>query len=337
MTCGNVRVSIRAWYRLRMALLALATVGCLMGPVGAIACPSPPPPVRDLAPPRFYGDAKGSTVDPELARAHREAVAPLKAFLGRVVSDTDKALRRRSAAAAACPLAWIEAWAKAGAWLGNMGSKQAEYQRKWDLAGVALAYLKLRSFALPSQRAVIEPWLGRIAEKAKAFQLASERKRNNHLYWLGLSLAATALATDTPRYWDDARQIMSEALGHIGPDGTLPLELERGQRALHYHAFATTALVAMAELAALKGEDWYGLAGGSLHRLVARTASGLAAPHTFDALARAPQDHSTTSGAGWLWLYQARFPGRLSGPLPDVPEKHRWLGGDVKLLPRRVE
>ncbi|MGE0698982.1 MAG: alginate lyase family protein [Hyphomicrobiaceae bacterium] len=315
----------------RLACAALLS-GLLAIPVVATACPAPPPAVRDLDLPRFYGDAEGSKVDPELARRHKAAVEPLTAFLRQVVADTDKAVRRRDGKAAACPLAWIAAWAKGEAWLGHMGTKQAEYQRKWDLAGVALAYLKLKPYASPAERKAIEPWLVRFADTVKAFQLDPARKRNNHLYWLGLALAATAIAADSPRHWEDARRIFAEAAGHIGPEGTLPLELERGARALHYHAFAVTPLVAMAELAALRGEDWYRMGGGALHRLVALATQGLVDPAAFDRLAGVAQERPPGMGAGWLTLYGKRFPARLPKELPAVPDKHRWLGGDVRLL-----
>jgi len=218
-----------------------------------------------------------------------------------------------------------------------MHSKQAEYQRKWDLGGLALAYLKLRPFAGSAHRTVIEPWLVRLAVEAKAFQLSPDRKRNNHLYWMGLALAATSLATDHEEFWSDARQIMADAIGDIQADGTLPLELERGKRALHYHAFALTPLIVMAELATLRGEDWYAADSGALHRLVRRTAAGLISPETFDALAGEKQERPVRPGYGWLSLYSARFPDRLPPPLPEVRSKYRWLGGDVTLLPRKVE
>ncbi|MGE0767539.1 MAG: alginate lyase family protein [Hyphomicrobiaceae bacterium] len=283
--------------------------------------------------PRYYKDRIGSKVDADLKRSHGEVVAPLKAFVSHVVTDADHGVRDHGGPRAACALAWIEAWAKGDAWLGDMGSKQAEYQRKWDLAGIALAYLKLRPYAPVDQRAMIEPWLLQFADKAATFQLAPERKRNNHRYWLGLALAATSLATDSPRLWDDARRIMQDAAADIRLDGSLPLELERGERALHYHAFAVTPLVVLAELAARRGENWFAFSNDALHRLVARTASGLVNPTAFGMVAHAEQEPRPGLGAGWLWLYQHRFPNRLAGPPPDVPRKHRWLGGDVSLLP----
>jgi poly(beta-D-mannuronate) lyase len=312
--------------------VALFGLALALSTVGAAACPDPPPAVRDLALPRFYTDAEGSKVDPEQARRHKALVEPLTAFVRHVVADTDKAVRSRSPEAAQCPLAWIAAWAEGEAWLGNMGTKQAEYQRKWDLAGIALAYLKLKRYASPAQRLSIEPWLIRFAEAAKSFQTDPARKPNNHLYWLGLGLAATALAADSPRHWDEARRIMEEAAQHVRADGTLPLELERGARALHYHAFAVTPLVVMAEIAARRGEDWYAFANGSLHRLVAVTLEGLREPARFDVLAGVPQERPPGTGAGWLTLYGQRFAERLPDHLPSVPDKHRWVGGDVRLL-----
>lgn len=316
----------------RSALLLPLLALLVLAPARPEACPEPPPPVRDLDIPRFYGDAQGSRIDPVAAAKHKAAVAPLTAFLRQVVAETDKAVRKHDATAAACPLSWIAAWAKGEAWLGKMGTKQAEYERKWDLGGVALAYLKLKPYASPAQRRTIEPWLIRFADAAAAFQLHPERRRNNHLYWLGLGLAATALAADSPRHWDGARKIMHEAAGHVAGDGTLPLELERGARAVHYHAFAVTPLIAMAEIAARRGEDWYALGNGALHRLVAMTIAGLVEPERFDILAGTAQERPPGTGVGWLTLYGLRFPDRLPKQLPGVSDKHRWLGGDVRIL-----
>jgi hypothetical protein len=92
----------------------------------------------------------------------------------------------------------------------------------------------------------------------------------------------------------------------------------------------------MAELAEWRGQSWYALADGALHRLVARTAVGLVDPTLFDVLARTPQERPAGTGAGWLVLYVQRFPDRLPSPLPEVPEKHRWLGGNVRTLAKAI-
>ena len=295
----------------------------------------------DLDIARFYGDAKGSVVDPKLQAKHDAATAPLTAFLRAVTSNADKAWTRPTeksrGEAARCALDWIAAWARGNAWLGRMAQHQAEYQRKWDLAGLSLAYLKVRRFASSQDRQLIEPYLMRFADAARAFFDDPARQRNNHWYWLGLSVGAVAMATDSDRHWQIARGIMADAARDIAADGTLARELERQGRALHYHAFAAMPLVVLAELAARRGEDFYAVSDGALHGLVAVTARGLADPATFDRLAKAAQERPLRPFAGWLPLYAQRFPERAAAlPAIAMPPAHRWLGGDVRIIGQAI-
>jgi poly(beta-D-mannuronate) lyase len=336
--------SARRFCQLRRHVRRLAVVLLMFGPVAvapaaaAEECPQPPPAVRDLDIPRFYSDAKGTVVDKALLARHDKALEPLKLFLQTVVSNADKSVRRPSAKsqgdAAACAIGWIRTWARDGAWLGRMAQPQAEYQRKWDLAGVALAYLKVRRFATPEDTAIIDPWLIKWADAARGFFDTPERKRNNHWYWLGVGMAATALATDSPRHWESARGIMADASRDISADGLLPMELERGPRALYYHVFSTMPVVVLAELGAAKGEDWYALGDGAAHRLVATTFAGLKDPARFVALAGVAQEDDPNTRAGWLQLYAQRFPDRVpwEKDWPEVKPGHRWIGGDALVL-----
>jgi poly(beta-D-mannuronate) lyase len=310
----------------------------LCGP--ASACQPTPPAVRDLGLSRFYSDKAGSITSADLLADHRAAVEPLTVFVRQVASDADKAVRRTSAKAAAeaasCALLWLASWARSEALLGAEVSRQGEYQRKWDFTGLALAYLKVRRFATPDQRATIEPWLKKLADTATRFFDDTARKRNNHWYWLGLGIAATALATDSEPHWLRARGIMKDAAADIRADGALPMELERKGRALHYHAFALMPLVVMAELARSRGEDWYGLSDNALHRLAMLTMTGLASPTGFAGVAGAPQQEPVNPGAGWLTLYKLRFAGRIPVGVPESAPGHRWLGGDTRLLLQAV-
>jgi poly(beta-D-mannuronate) lyase len=298
--------------------------------------------VRDIDIPRFYADEAGTRIDPKQRALNAAAGKPLTEYLRFVTKEADRSLKSASPAkrmeAARCASSWIAAWAGGGAWLGRMETQQAEYQRKWDLAGVSLVYLKVKPFATAAERRVIEPWLDKFAIATRAFFDNPMRKRNNHWYWLGLALAGTAIAIDSDRHWSEARGIMQDAARDIRADGALPMELARGGRAAHYHAFAVMPLVVMAELGAARGEDWYGLRGGALHRLVALTVAGFAEPAMFERLAGTPQQPTANSmGTGWLPLYRRRFPDRLRSPLPEMRTSHRWTGGDVLLLARMLE
>jgi poly(beta-D-mannuronate) lyase len=296
-------------------------------------CPAAPPPVRDLSLVRFYEDSAGSIVEPTKMEEHKAQTAPMLEFLGFVTKEADKANQTNSKSKddAACGLTWLRAWAEGGAYLGKIDGKQAEAQRKWDLAGSALAYLKLKPSASDEDRKIVEPWLIKVADAARAHFDNTSIKRNNHWYWLGLGLGAVGLAANSDKHWQMARGVMNDASRDITAEGTLPLEMAREGRALYYHAFAVMPLVALAELGGARGEDWYALNDGAVHRLVAKTAEGLNDPSIFDKLANTAQQRPVKPVAGWIALYRARFPDRLP-KAPQQPSKHRWLGGDVEIL-----
>lgn len=325
-----------------LAGVVLSMTALTANTAAADYCPTPPSAVRDLDIPRFYSDAAGSKVEPGLKGANEAAVAPLVGFVREVGAKADSALKAakpdKRQAEAQCALAWLTVWARGNAWLGSRVSQQGEAQRKWDLAGVSLAYLKVKQHATQEQRRAIEPWLTEIAGNARGYFDSPDRKRNNHWYWLGLSLGGVGLAAGNERYWSEARRIMQDAARDIRADGSLPMELARGERALHYHAFAAMPLVVLAEIAATRGEDFYALGDGALHRLVALTLKGFAEPAIFDRLSGVKQALVPSSpGSGWLLLYQRRFPDRVAATAPQMRPSDRRLGGDVTLLIQMLE
>jgi poly(beta-D-mannuronate) lyase len=131
---------------------------------------------------------------------------------------------------------------------------------------------------------------------------------------------------------DYSRRAFDAGLTDIRPDGTLPMELERRGRALDYTNYALAPLIMAAELAARRGEDWYGGEDGAIHRLVARVLSGLQDPKGFAALAGEPSVDVPRGGVlGWLAFYRARFPDRVETGAPSGPFRYPWLGGDLTL------
>lgn len=317
--------------------IGLVLLLAMLGAVGdARACPALTPAARDLALERYYADDTGSVVDEKRKRTHETASAPVRGFLSTVVREADRSLRTTRPGAerllhAECAVAHLEAWASGGALLGSIAGKQSQAERRWTLAGAALAYLKVKWHATPEQHAVIAEWLISVADAAHAAFEADTSKRNNHWYWLGLGSGAVAIATDSPTHWEMARSVMQDAARDIRPDGALPLELARGRRALHYHAFALMPLVTLAELARTRGEDWDAFGDRALARLVTLTARGLADQTIFDALAGVAQERPVKPGAGWLPLYALRHPG-WTPPSLKMAAGHRWLGGDVGTL-----
>ena len=68
----------------------------------------------------------------------------------------------------------------------------------------------------------------------------------------GLGVLATGLATDDDALWQAGHAAFQKGIDDIQDDGSLPLEMARGQRALHYHDYALAPLVMMAELASAR-------------------------------------------------------------------------------------
>ncbi len=314
---------------------------CVMTPSAAQACDLPPPALQGLDVPRFYADRTGTVEDPVLKALQVRGTAPVRAWLSHVTREADSSLRRASpslgAYKARCAVEWLEAWAARDALLGTMATKQAEAERRWTLAGAALAYLKVRAHAEPHQQDTIERWLRRLSARAAAAFQASGAKPNNHLYWLGLGLAATAVATEDRARWAEARTILDQGAAAVQADGTLPLELARGRRALHYHVFAAMPLVSLAYLAQVHGETLPRRTMDALDRLVARTVAGLQDPDDFGRRAGVPQEAPVRAGAGWLQLYERLTRTPLVIPAPETPAGHRWLGGNVLLLAKALE
>jgi len=218
-----------------MPLLVLA----LLAPAALAECPAPPPAQRDIIADSYYDDAPVySHIDPVKYAAYEAAVGPLEAYLGGVA----KMASGGSHDDAACAVEWLVAWAEGDALLGKIEKEQAHYERKWLLAGLALSYAKVRPIASTDQAAAVDVWLRTIAYQVRRHSDAYKGERNNHYYWEGLAVAATGAVTGDEKDIVWGRRVFAYAETQIADDGTLPLEMKRGARALHYHLFAAAPL-----------------------------------------------------------------------------------------------
>lgn len=215
------------------SLLAAALI--LVAPAFA-DCPVPPPVQRDIIAHSYYDDPPvNSHIDPVKHAAYEAAVKPLEAYLGGVA-------KMASAGDKACTLRWLIAWAEGDAMLGKIKKEQAHYERKWLLAGLALSYAKVRDAATGDQKAAIDNWLLALADSVRTHSDAFKGTRNNHYYWEGLAVGATGAVTGNAKDLAWAHKVFRVAETDIADDGTLPLEMKRGARALHYHLFSAAPL-----------------------------------------------------------------------------------------------
>lgn len=302
----------------------------------------PPPPMRDIAAEPYYRDPANSVVDPERFAANRAVVGPINAYVDRISALADAWISPivpdpRVAQAA---LAWLDAWARAGAMLGAV-TAQGTYHRKWALAGLALAWLDLRRAPGLDRSACrrVTAWMAALAAAMQPpyADCGAASVRNNHVCWAGLAAAAAAVAADDRRLlrWGCDRARIG--LAEVAPDGTLPLEMARRAKALHYHLFAAAPLVVTAEIAAANGIELWEEAGGALRRLAERSLAGVEDPSWFAARAGSLQDFVGGALGGrnlaWVEPYFARFPAARRPALLAAfrPMIHPWLGGDLTL------
>jgi len=308
-------------------------------------CPTPPPPVRSLLFKGFYADAgQGSSIiDAKAKQDYDEAVRPISRFEKSISEFSDLYVRGLPprAEAARCVQDWLFSWAKADALLGK-ASRQGGFVRKWSLAAVATSYLKVRDDPIlkTEKKAGVERWMVRWASVVKndySTGLNRESRRNNHLYWAAWSVTAASVVLNDRKLFEWGIEGYRSALGQIQEDGTLPLELKRKSKALHYHVFSIAPLVLIAESGLRNAIDLYGEKDGVLHQLIRRSVEALNSPDFFRHKTGRSQDWvGDLSGDKLAWMepYYARFPNAAIEKWVRRfrPLNNRYLGGDMTLL-----
>jgi poly(beta-D-mannuronate) lyase len=309
------------------------------------SCPSPPPAVHDLNFSGFYADVgRGSSVvDPAAKQVYDRGTRAISQYENKLTEMSDLSLRADPprAGIVACVLEWLHAWARGEAMLGR-ATEQGGYVRKWALAPISASYLKIRVEPSldPAKRNVVERWIAGWASVVKKdYSTGTQRasRRNNHLYWAAWSIVLAGVVLNDLDLYEWAQDRYRFAVSQIRQDGTLPLELERKSRALHYHVFSVAPLVLIAETLSRNGGDPFPLNDGALHRLVKRTVSSLDDPAYFEHLSHVKQDLTVDLNGfdlAWMEPYYARFHDTTLEKWIQRfrPMKNRWLGGDMTFL-----
>lgn len=306
----------------------------------AMDCPSAPPGPRDIKAQGYYIDAAHSVIDEARKKANTEMTRPLDDYTARVADMSDRYLANHDVSAGQCTIAWLSSWARDGAMLGTMihvNNDQSDYLRQWVEGGAAIAYLKTRGVATAAQRAEIDAWLQKLSTANMAYWDNPKKTRNNHYYWTGVGVMAAAVTTGDPGLLDTAGGIYEKGINDIEDDGSLPMEMKRGKRALHYHNYALAPLVLMAEMARLKGEDWYAYKDHRINLLAERVAGGYRDDSWFAARSGVAQEKWIPDGeAGWVEFYRLRaIHPELFEPLHEAgPFREPRMGGDLTLMAR---
>ena len=287
-----------------------------------VACAPAAPLPKILVFNGYYIDANHSVIDPRAKAAYETASRANEMFVRRVGQVADGYQAQHFESAADCAFSLLQQAAQEEAFsvahLGVKGARDGFYVQGFYLDGLALAYLKVRSSSAGSsqQRAAIQAWLLQIALSVENFydDMARENAgdgHNNLTYWGALGVSATGIATGRRDLFDWGIGVYRQATKQIAGDGTLPLEMDRAAKALHYHLFAVAPLVMIAELGERNGLHLYKEDDGALQRLVKRTTDGLVNPAYFAEKTHIAQEMPSEldgSAIGWAVPYEARYP-----------------------------
>jgi poly(beta-D-mannuronate) lyase len=221
-----------------------------------------------------------------------------------------------------------------------MSSNQAYYVQGWVIGAIAIAYLKVRDSRLirPEQQREILPWIVKVVQQTENYYDARRQKgtgdaENNHLYWAGVEISAAGIAANNRELFDWGMAAYHAGAAQIERDGSLPLEMKRGQRALHYHLFAVAPLVYLAEFGEDNGLNLYAEHNDALKRLAELSTRGMVDNTFFVKSSGITQDTPngppTAEQISWAKSYAARFPNPLiSHLLAQAPSlSYMYLGG----------
>lgn len=305
------------------------------------ACPQPIHIPADLTTDGFYSDPKGSIIDPVKWKAYELSAGPVKKLGVLAVAAADAYQTTGSRQAVACVLQLEKTAAQDHALTGKMSSNQAYFVQGWVEGALAVALLKVRPSGVvsPADQKLLTEWMKTVTAQTMDYYdrlvaRSPDHLANNHLYWAGVQVAAVALAADDHKLLDWALEAYRNGSRQITAEGTLPLEMRRGQRALHYHLYALSPLVYIAEFAELNGFHLYAENDSAIRRLVARSVAGLEGSGYFDRATGIKQDlpdgnPPSAEAISWARIYLHRFPDpKLAALLATAPTlDYMYLGG----------
>jgi poly(beta-D-mannuronate) lyase len=304
----------------------------------AYACPEPIHLTADLTTDGFYADAKGSIIDPAKWKAYEASSGPVKRLGQEAVDAADAFQTTGSRQAAQCVLKLEKTAALDKALTGKMSSNQAYFVQGWVTGALGIALLKVRDSGVVNQAdgTLLTDWMKTVSVQTMDYydsRLAKSPNGNNHLYWAGVQVGAVAIAGNDRKLFDWALMAYRNGVKQITADGSLPEEMRRGQRALHYHLYAASPLVYIAEFGEDNGVDLYAENNGAIKHLVELSTEGLAGSGYFDKATGIKQDlpdgPPSAEAIGWAKVYVHRFPdAAISKLLAEAPSLgYMYLGG----------
>lgn len=263
------------------------------------ACPAAPAPVVTLEFGSRYTDESPTRSDiDEASNAEvNKALEPVEDFIGKLMKLANGALVDEDAAQAGCVLDWLATWADAGA-LSDLKTMNVQLAIPARYAGLAIALLQAETAGDldPDKRARVVAWLTASATNMRRFfdtEAPPNASRNNLRAWAGLAAAAIGRLNGDAALLAWARSSFELVACQASPDGSLPLEMNRADKALNYQLHATAPLVVTADLLNATGYDGYAACDGKLSLIAAFSLAAIEEPTLVERINGEEQTFST--------------------------------------------
>ncbi|CTQ56361.1 Alginate lyase precursor [Roseibium album] len=309
-----------------------------------------PKPIKTLRLGSIYSskDKSRSTIDPENKKRYDAAIAATRSYLMFVTKNASNYTQTdgNRLDTAACALAALDLWAKAGA-LTDLKTRQSYLSVTRIIAGAAVAYMQVKPAAeiLGLNTSHIEDWLTRLAQATiPVYTESGERvsNRQNHRYWGGFAVAAVGVAVGRRDFLEFGYDSYKLGICQVTEEGILPLELARKKKARDYHLHAAAPLVMLASLSEANGYEAFSLCGNALKRLAHFSLASIADPGEIEELTGTKQAELPREEDGrirrdriaWLEVYLMKYPEERAkyGRFYTLPLYSSALGGRVSAM-----
>lgn len=246
----------RAFLRSTKDPVILAAV---KGLPSCVALPAVAAPEGEIViPPHYLSGSHGPTNPAEAA-----ATRVYQAFAVRITGGMNRWVATGDEAEARCALDQLDAWARAKAMLNysRERSSQAWYQIEWtgSSAGITASALAQDKTLDSAEMREVAAWLADVARKDISFEKPTDTG-NNHHYWRGLTAIAAGVVANDDKLFQFGVATYKDGIRDLASDGSLPKEMARHERALHYQIFALEPLILTAQFASRQGVNLYGFA-----------------------------------------------------------------------------
>jgi poly(beta-D-mannuronate) lyase len=319
-------------------------------PVGhtakAASCPPPPAPFSGILdfPSKYEGSGKSrDTLNEDSEARYKELTRPITDMEKGATGLVDQYMDSGSPQTLDCVLSWYGSWADANGLLGPAANHTGRSMRKWALASLSSAWLRLQfsssqplaAHAREAQK--IEAWLGRIGSQVitEWGQNDPLAKINNHYYWAAWAVMATSVVTDRRDLFDWSTKMYAIFAKQVDEEGYLPNEMARQTRAAGYQVYALTPIAMIAAFGKANQVDLAGEGNNALQRAAERAIGAYDDPRPYQAKTGKKQvlegADEQRSKLAWLEAYcwTVQCTGAPASKLAALrPLKNTRLGGD---------